>query len=190
MKRRRCRSQTRRSQWPSSGNLPCTPAGTEGVSFGTDTRAPEPQRTKAQLMSTLRWQMTCKTSTFIDITVVCVAFVSCRVLCRVVSCVCVECAFCVVVCCAVSLCVDVGAGVGVQCVCVVWNTPPVCRFKTPPCVRSGRRRFESTHKEVFSLFLSVALSHFLSLSLSLFICLFLFLSLSLPSSSKLCKRTA
>ena len=65
---------------------------------------------------------------------------------------CVLCVVCVVICC-------VGAGVGVQCVvrgvrgvcflwcvwCVVWcgwacGKPSVCRFKTPPCVRSRRLR--------------------------------------------------
>ena len=62
--------------------------------------------------------------------------------------VCVGCAFCVLVCCAVSLCVVCVRGF--CCLCAVWvvcvwcvlarGKPLVCRFQTPPCVRSKRFR--------------------------------------------------
>ena len=59
------------------------------------------------------------------------------VLCVVVSCWCMHVVLCVRVCVVVCVCVVCSCGVG-----EAWHAenPPVCTFKTPPCVRSGRLR--------------------------------------------------
>ena len=48
--------------------------------------------------------------------------------------------FCVVVCCTESLCVGVGAGAGVQCVCGVWRVARLGTRKTPVCLDEKRLR--------------------------------------------------
>ena len=82
------------------------------------------------------------------------------------------------------LCVGVGAGVGVHCVCGVWCgaawhtdpllPPSVCRFKTPPCVRSRRLRvyWQENTRMCFSVQPDLMLSFCgrWSLCISLWIC--------------------
>ena len=133
--------------------------------------------------------------------VVCVVCVWC------VCVVCVWCVLCVCVCCFLCVCT---CGVG-----EAWHAenPPVCPFKTPPCVRSGRLRVyrqqarmsktfgpvAGTHGDVLTvhteafwtdtqggfhlLFSSLVLSLFLHVSFSFFSSLFSFLFSPLSSLS-------